>query len=162
MAKAKTRKKATKTSSRKRPAKRPVPSKPTKPSKAPRPPKHDPTPGLYGWITHTDLASNNPPATKEWAIKVLGWKFKPAMPTPNGDLHLFSYSDKGGGAVRNNNPPEIPGSIPYIHVPDCEASYDKALAAGAEEMLSPTKVMEGVTIAIVRAPGGVPIGFSGP
>ena len=25
--------------------------------------KHKPTPGLYGWITHTDLASNNPPAT---------------------------------------------------------------------------------------------------
>jgi hypothetical protein len=24
------------------------------------------------------------------------------------------------------------------------------------------RVMEGVTIAIVRAPGGVPIGFSGP
>ena len=124
--------------------------------------KHSPTPGLYGWITHTDLASNNPPATKEWTRKVLGWKFKTPMKTPNGDIFLFYYSDKGGGAIRANNPPEIPGSIPYIHVADCKASYDKALAEGAEEMMSPTRVMEGVTIAIVRAPGGVPIGLSGP
>jgi hypothetical protein len=29
-------------------------------------------------------------------------------------------------------------------------------------MMPPDRVMEGVTIAIVRAPGGVPIGFSGP
>ena len=123
---------------------------------------HTPTPGLYGWITHTDLASHNPAATKAWTEEVFGWKFKPAMKTPNGDIYLFTYSDKGGGAIRANNPPEIPGSIPYIHVADCQASYDKALNEGAEEMMSPTKVMEGVTIAIVRAPGGVPVGLSGP
>jgi predicted enzyme related to lactoylglutathione lyase len=124
--------------------------------------KHEPTQGLYGWITHTDLASNNPPATKEWAKRVLGWTFRPPMKTPNGDIFLFAYSDQGGGAIRANNPPEIPGSIPYIHVADCQASYKKALAEGAEEMMSPTRVMEGVTIAIVRAPGGVPVGLSGP
>jgi len=156
MAKAKTRTKAKKTVSRKRPAKKPVKSRPAKP------PKHVPTPGLYGWITHTDLASNSPAATREWAAKVLGWKFRPPMSMPNGEMHFFAYSDKGGGAIRPNNPPEIPGSIPYIHVADCQAAYDKALREGAEEMLSPTRVMEGVTVAIVRAPGGVPIGFSGP
>jgi hypothetical protein len=36
------------------------------------------------------------------------------------------------------------------------------LNAGAEAIMPPTRVMEGVTIAIVRAPGGVPIGLSGP
>lgn len=156
MAKAKTRTKAKKTTSRKRPAKKPARPKPAKPL------KHVPTPGLYGWITHTDLASNSPAATREWAAKVLGWKFRPPMQMPGGEMHFFAYSDKGGGAIRPNNPPEVPGSIPYIHVADCQASYDKALKEGAEEMLSPTRVMEGVTVAIVRAPGGVPIGFSGP
>jgi len=29
-------------------------------------------------------------------------------------------------------------------------------------MVPPTRVMEGVTIAVVRAPGGVPVGLSGP
>ena len=86
----------------------------------------------------------------------------PSFPTPGGDYHLFAYSDKGGGGIRQHNPPEVPGSIPYIHVRDAQAAFDQALREGAEEMLSPMRVMDGVTIAIVRAPGGVAIGFSGP
>ena len=124
--------------------------------------KHVPTKGMYGWITHTDLASRDPAATKAWAAKVLGWTFRPPFKGPAGEIHLFAYSEQGGGGIRPLSPPEIPGSIPYIHVADCQASYDKALSEGAEEMMSPTRVMEGVTVAIVRAPGGVPIGFSGP
>ena len=125
--------------------------------------RHVPTKGLYGWITHTDLASLNPLATKEWCIKVLGWKFQPSFPMPEGgEYHLFAYSEKGGGGIRPNNPPEVPGSLPYVHVANAAESFQKALREGAEEMMPPTRVMEGVTVAIVRAPGGVPIGFSGP
>ena len=113
-----------------------------------------------GWITHTDLASNDPAATKKWCADVLGWTFKPPFQAYGADIHLFTYSSAGGGAVRPNNPPEVPGSIPYIHVNDCAAAYAKALAAGAEEMLPPMPVGDDVTIAIVRAPGGVPIGFT--
>jgi uncharacterized protein len=126
------------------------------------PRSHTPTRGLDAWITHTELASADPKATKEWRAKVLGWTFIPSFPTPEGDYHLFRYSDKGGGGIRSNNPPEVPGSIPYIHVADTKAAFEKALREGAEEMFPPERVMEGVTIAIVRAPGGVSIGFSGP
>jgi uncharacterized protein len=126
------------------------------------PPSHVPTRGLYGWITHTELASADPAATKAWCAKVLGWTFKPSFPIPGGEYHLFAYSDKGGGGIRPNNPPEVPGSIPYVHVEDTRAAFESALREGAEEMLAPERVMEGVTIAIVRAPGGVPIGLSGP
>lgn len=126
-------------------------------------PRHEFTQGLFGWITHTDLASADPAATKAWASKVLGWTFTMDLPMPGGGaVHLFAYSDKGGGAIRPTNPPEQPGSIPYVHVRDCRAAYDRAIQEGAEEMMAPTRVMEGVTVAIVRAPGGVPIGFSGP
>ena len=79
-----------------------------------------------------------------------------------GEYHLFAYSDNGGGGIRPNNPPEVPGSIPYVHVADTRAAFETALREGAEEMFPPERVMEGVTIAIVRAPGGVAIGFSGP
>lgn len=149
-----------------RPERRPTP-RPTEPdhdeSAGSSPPKHVPTPGLYGWITHTDLASADPAATKAWCAKVLGWTFKPSFPMPGGgEIHLFAYSDQGGGGIRPNNPPEVPGSIPYVHVADARATFEHALREGAEEMLAPTRVMEGVTVAIVRAPGGVPIGFSGP
>ena len=63
-------------------------------------PKHVPTRGLYGWITHTELASADPAATKTWCAKVLGWTFKPSFPMPGGgEYHLFSYSDQGGGGL---------------------------------------------------------------
>jgi predicted enzyme related to lactoylglutathione lyase len=124
--------------------------------------RHEPTQGLWGWITHTELASADPDATKAWAQKALGWKFNPSFPMEDGEMyHLFAYSDQGGGGIRRSNPPEVPGSIPYLHVKDCQQAFDKAIAAGAEEMVPPTKVMEGVVTAIVRAPGGVAIGFSG-
>ena len=64
--------------------------------------------------------------------------------------------------MRPVSPPEVPGSIPYVHVEDAHAAFEKAIRAGAEEMLAPTRVMDGVTVAIVRAPGGIPIGLSGP
>lgn len=125
--------------------------------------RHVPTRGRYGWITHTDLASTDAAATQAWCAKVLGWTFKPPMPMPDGgDYRLFAYSKKGGGGIRTVKPPEGPGSLPYVHVADAQAAFDEAIREGAELMVPPTRVMEGVTIAIVRAPGGVPIGFSGP
>ena len=125
--------------------------------------RHEPTKGLYGWITHTDLASADPDATRAWCERVLGWTFTFSVPSPDGsEYHLFAYSEQGGGGIRSTNAPEIPGSVPFVHVEDCQAAFDAALEAGAEEMVPPTHVMEGVTTAIVRAPGGVPIGFSGP
>ena len=125
-------------------------------------PAHVPTQGLYGWITHTELASDDPQATKAWCAAVLGWTFKPSVPSPNGEYHLFAYSDQGGGGIRQTHASETPGSMPVIHVADAKASFAKALSEGAQEIMPPTRMMEGVTVAVVRAPGGVPIGFSGP
>jgi predicted enzyme related to lactoylglutathione lyase len=126
-------------------------------------PRHVPTPGLYGWITHTDLASANPAATRAWCAKVLSWVFRPSFPMAGGgEYHLFAYSEQGGGGIRATNPGEAPGSVPFIHVADAHAAFDLALREGAEAISSPARVMEGVTIALVRAPGGVTIGFSGP
>ncbi len=127
-----------------------------------QPPKHVPTKGLYGWITHTEFSSADPKATKAWCAKVLGWTFTASFPTPAGEYHLFAYSDKGGGGIRQVGPSEAPGSIPVVHVEDAKTSYESALREGAESIHAPERVMEGVMIAMVRAPGGVPIGFSGP
>jgi len=136
---------------------------PSKRSSKKRSPGHVPRRGLYGWITHTELVSSDPAATKGWCAKVLGWTFKPSFPMPGGgEYHLFWYSDKGGGGIRRTNPSEPPGSTFSVHVTDARAAFDKALSEGAVEMLPPTRVMPGVTIAVVRAPGGVPVGFAGP
>ncbi len=126
-------------------------------------PSHEPTPGLYGWITHTELASTDPDATKAWCESMFGWTFQPEMALPGvGSYHLFAYSSSGGGGIRATAPDEPPGSTFSVHVEDAQEAFDRALAAGASEELPPTRVMPGVTIAAVRAPGGVRIGFSGP
>ena len=124
--------------------------------------RHEFTRGLYGWITHTELSSNDPEATRNWCQEVLGWTFQPAFPTPAGNYHLFAYSEAGGGGIRATAQGEPPGSTPSVHVENTQEAYDAALAAGAESVQPPTRVVEGVSTALVRAPGGVLIGFSGP
>jgi predicted enzyme related to lactoylglutathione lyase len=132
-------------------------------SSTPSTKSHVPTRGLYGWITHTELASANPAATKVWCAKVLGWTFKPSVPMPGGgEYMLFAFSDQGGGGIRPTNPSEPPGSSFTVHVADTRASFEKALREGAEAVVPPTPIMPGVTIAVVREPGGVRVGFSGP
>jgi predicted enzyme related to lactoylglutathione lyase len=125
-------------------------------------PRHEFTDGLYGWITHTDLASTDPIATRTWCAEVLGWSFAPPIDGRTGEYHLFAYAETGGGGIRAVEPDEEPGSTPTVHVRDTGAAFEAALAAGAEAIRPPMKVMEGVCTALVRAPGGVVIGFSGP
>lgn len=123
---------------------------------------HEYTPGLHGWITHTELSSDDPEATRNWCSAVFGWTFQPAFPTPAGEYHLFGYSDQGGGGIRQTASGEAPGALPTVHVEDTDEAYQAALAAGAEPVGEPHDIMAGVRIALVRAPGGVPIGLSGP
>jgi len=149
--------------SAKKSAKRPATKRARRKTSPARTKSHVPTRGLYGWITHTELASADPAATKVWCAKVLGWTFRPSVPMPGGvEYMLFAYSDQGGGGIRPTNPSEAPGSSFTVHVADTRASFEKALREGAEVIQPPTPIMPGVTIAVVRAPGGVPVGFSGP
>jgi predicted enzyme related to lactoylglutathione lyase len=118
-------------------------------------------PGAF--ISHTELASSDPAATKKWAEQALGWKFLEPMPTPQGPYHMWSFGDNMGGGIRANNPPETPGSIPYVEVPDIQKAYDRAVKAGATPMMPPEDIPGGMgSIAIVQAPGGPAIGLWGP
>jgi predicted enzyme related to lactoylglutathione lyase len=139
-------------------ARKPGRTQTSRPSKA----KPLPTPVGHGWITHTDLSSRDPLATKTWCAKVFGWTIKPVFPTPAGDYHLFAYGDQGGGGIRACNPGESPGSIPFVHVDDAKAAFKAALRAGAVAINRPERVGKGLTIAMVLAPGGVAIGLTGP
>ena len=116
-----------------------------------------------GFISHTEIASADPSATKKWAEQALGWKFGDPMPTPNGPYHMWNFGDNIGGGIRSNNPPENPGSIPYVEVSDIQAAFAKALRAGATKMFPPDEIPGGMGwIAVVQAPGGVVFGFWGP
>ena len=111
-------------------------------------------------ITHTELASSDPYATREWCESVLGWKFDRSVPTPAGPYFMWQTKMGTGGGIRANNPPEVPGSIPYVEVKDIKAAFKSAIKNGATEMFPPDKLPGNAGwIAIVAAPGGVAIGF---
>lgn len=116
-----------------------------------------------GFVSHTELASADPDATVAWAKKALGWKFGKSVPLPEGPYHMWAYGNEGGGGVRGLAPSEQPGAIPYCEVPRMQAAWDKALAAGARALMPPAQVPGGTGwIAVVTAPGGVPIGYWAP
>ncbi len=113
-----------------------------------------------GVITHTELASANPSMTRAWCEQVLGWKFGDAVPTPTGPYHMWQFAIGTGGGIRGTNPSEAPGSVPYCEVADIQATFSKALEAGATAIFPPDQLPGGMGwIAIVAAPGGVVIGF---
>ncbi|SEE22871.1 VOC family protein [Ruania alba] len=125
-------------------------------------PSHEYTPGLHGHITHTELISDDPEATRAFAAQVFGWQFQPAFPSPAGPYHLYAYSDEGGGGIRGTQDGEAPGSTPTVHVDDTDAAFRAAVEAGATAIGEPNDIMPGVRIALVQAPGGVVLGLSGP
>lgn len=142
--------------------KKPVKKKAAAKKKVARKQAAKPAPPMVrnGMVTHTELASADPAATKEWCQKVLGWKFVEPVPTPAGPYHMWQFPNQTGGGIRANNPPEMPGSIPYCEVKDIRATFDRAVMSGATVMMPPEQLPGGMGwIAIVAAPGGVPIGF---
>ena len=153
MATKKSARNTTKIGARRRPAarQRSAPKRP--PARAIRP----------GYISHTELASADPVATKAWCEQVLGWKFMEPVPTPTGPYHMWTFGNNSGGGIRANNPPETPGSIPYCEVADIQVAFAKALKAGATKMFPPDEIPGGMGwIAVVQAPGGVLFGLWGP
>lgn len=130
------------------------------PRRANRTPAAPPAFNRINVITHTEIASADPPATQAWCESVLGWSFT-AMPMEGGPPYLMWRFEHGtGGGIRANNPPEVPGSIPYVEVADIQQTYSASLAAGAVEMLPPQELPGAMGwIAIVAAPGGVAFGL---
>jgi len=116
-----------------------------------------------GWITHTEFATPDPLALKAFTQKAFGWSFGPTHDLgPEGTYHLFAYGQTGGGGIMATRPGEAPRVTPYISTKDVGAQLKKALAAGAQHIMGPETVMPGVTLAVVQAPGGIMMGFSGP
>ncbi|HUR60951.1 MAG TPA: hypothetical protein VM286_01125 [Candidatus Thermoplasmatota archaeon] len=118
-------------------------------------------PGLEGHLTHTEFACTDPLALKGWTEEVLGWSFGEPMRMPGMDYHLFAYGKTGGGGIMHTRDGEAPRVTPYAHVASCSKTLEKALKAGARHIMGPDTIMPGVTLAVVEAPGGIMIGFSG-
>ena len=115
-----------------------------------------------GFVSHTEFASSDPAATREFLTAVLGYKFGTPMETPTGPYHMWQHaSGDTGGGIRATNASEPAGATPYVEVKDIDATYQKALKAGATQMFAPMEVPGGGRIACVQVPGGPMVGFWG-
>jgi len=114
-----------------------------------------------GFVSHTEFASTDPAATKAFLTEVFGYKFGDPAETPTGPYHMWQHSSgETGGGIRATMPNEPAGVTPYVEVKDIDATYQKALRAGAKEMFAPMSVGNGSgRIACVGVPGGGMVGL---
>ena len=89
---------------------------------------------VIGMIAHTELASTNPGATKDFLEQVFSWKFQ-NLPSPQGEL--ISYQTPGGaqGSIRKTRPEELPMSLNYVLVRDLGEAERKIKMHGGEIVL---------------------------
>ncbi|MEA3144341.1 MAG: uncharacterized protein QOG31_1665 [Thermoplasmata archaeon] len=117
--------------------------------------RREPQPNV---LTHTEFASRDPAATREFLSTTFGWQFE-TQEAPTGDYHMFRLDNQTGGGVRALNKAEAPAAIPYVEVEDLAEAERTAKKAGAK-ILQPSTSMgdQGSTI-ILQAPGGPLIGL---
>jgi hypothetical protein len=90
-------------------------------------------PGKFVWFEHL---SNDVPAARAFYEALLGWHTE-SMPVGGEPYHLIQNGNQGIGGFRSARP-GVPASwLSYLSVPDVDACYATALAAGAEGLVAP-------------------------
>jgi uncharacterized protein len=101
-------------------------------------------------IAHTELASTDPAATREFLEGVFDWQFH----SPRGDM--MPYQSPGGaqGSVTKTRAGEAPSSMNYILVQDLDAIEKKIVANGGEIVLPRVDVPKMGSFFWFKIPGG--------
>jgi uncharacterized protein len=104
-------------------------------------------------IAHTELASTDPVATRNFLERVFDWKFQNEVSTPG---EVIPYKTPGGvvGSIRKSNPNEPPRSLNYILVDDLEDAEKKILTSGGEIVLPRVDVPGMGSFFWFKVPGG--------
>ncbi len=104
-------------------------------------------------IAHTELASTDPKATRDFLSQVFEWRFQ-TVKTPQGEM--IAYETPGGieGSIRKTSPEESPASLNYVLVDDLNAAEKKILASGGEIVLPRVDVPHMGSFFWFKIPGG--------
>ena len=108
---------------------------------------------VIGMIAHTELASSDPSATRDFLARVFNWEFHDVK-TPRGEI--ISYRTPGGaqGSIRRTAPKELPTITNYILVDDLEEAEEKIRASGGEIVLPRVDVPQMGSFFWFKVPGG--------
>jgi predicted enzyme related to lactoylglutathione lyase len=104
-------------------------------------------------IAHTELASRDPHATKDFLERVFDWKFE-SVQTPQGELMPYRTPGGAQGSVKGTKPGEDPVSMNYILVEDIGGAEKKIIASGGEIVLARVDVPKMGSFFWFKVPGG--------
>ena len=115
--------------------------------------------GTYGWV---ELSSRGLGKAAEFYAAVFGWTTR-TVPIGEGrpytEFWLGDTRVAGGVDMNPMMPPEVPSYwMAYFLVEDVDASFRKAIAAGAQEMVAPVD-FSGGRFAILGDPQGASFGL---
>ena len=105
-----------------------------------------------GGLAFTELASEDPQATRRFLEKVFGWRFR-TVSMPMGEYQSYETPD-GRGGIRPLAPKEQPSSLAYVRVSDLGESQRRVEAAGAQIVLPRVEVPGMGCFFWFRVPGG--------
>ena len=108
-------------------------------------------PGKFVWFEHV---SNNPEKAKTFYAGLFGWTFEDMQMGGGPPYTMIHNADVGIGGVRSGAPGERSSWMSYVSVPDVNAVFDAAVAAGATPLMPPTDFGQAGRGATVADPTG--------
>ena len=115
---------------------------------------------------HFEIHATDPQTLQDFYSSVFGWTFQQ---WGGNDYWVISTGDEpdgvNGGLLPRNGPPAgdgVSGAIMVIGVDDCQAYYDKSMAAGASEQMPVTRMPGVGTLAYFKDPDGNMYGIIAP
>jgi predicted enzyme related to lactoylglutathione lyase len=106
-----------------------------------------------GMISHSEIASTDPVATKKFLEEVFRWDFT-TVKTPAGERFSFHAAGGADGSVRKTRSGELPASINYVLVKDLRLAEGEVKKKGGEIVLPRVDVPQMGSFFWFKVPGG--------
>lgn len=116
-------------------------------------PPPDDASGGSGSFAFTELASEDPAATRRFLEKAFHWSFR-TVTMPQGPYLSFEIPGGGTGGIRPTRPTEAPSSLSYVRVPDLDAARGHVESAGGSIVLPRVDVPGMGSFFWFKVPGG--------
>jgi predicted enzyme related to lactoylglutathione lyase len=108
---------------------------------------------MTGMLAHTEFASTDPRATREFLEKVFGWDLA-EVKTPTGKIIRYQTPGGARGSIRRTGAKEAPGTINYVLVKDIAATAKRVKRMGGERLMPITDVPHMGSYFWFKVPGG--------
>ena len=108
---------------------------------------------IRGTPAFTELASDNPGATRGFLETVFGWTFR-SVKMPMGEYLSYETPGGGQGGIRPTQGTEPPASTSYVRVDDLDAALQAVTRAGGAIVLPRVDVPGMGSFFWFRTPGG--------